>query len=48
MGLRAVSRWCAYRKSHPAILMVQATQHRAADNIPGPLDATMDGGILVQ
>jgi hypothetical protein len=27
----------AYRKSHPAILMVQPAQDRAADNIAGPL-----------
>ena len=39
---------CAYRKSDPAILMVQAAQDRAADDIPGPLNAAMDGGILVQ
>ena len=46
------SRWhparCAYRKSNPAILMVQSAQDRAADDIPGPLNAAMDGGILVQ
>jgi hypothetical protein len=24
---------CAYRRSHPAILMVQSTQHRAADKL---------------
>ena len=39
---------CAYRKSNPAILMVQSTQDRAADDIPGPLNAAMDRGILVQ
>jgi hypothetical protein len=39
---------CAYRKSNPAILMVQSAQDRAADDIPGPLNAAMDGGILVQ
>ena len=39
---------CAYRKSHPAILMVQSAQDRAADDIPGPLNAAMDRGILVQ
>jgi hypothetical protein len=35
---------CAYRKSNPAILMVQSAQDRAADDIPGPLNAAMDGG----
>jgi hypothetical protein len=39
---------CAYRKSNPAILMVQSAQYRAADDIPGPLNAAMDRGILVQ
>jgi hypothetical protein len=39
---------CAYRKSNPAILMVQSAQDRAADDIPGPLNAAMDRGILVQ
>jgi hypothetical protein len=39
---------CAYRKSHPAILMVQSTQDRAAVDIPGPLSAARDRGILVQ
>ena len=39
---------CAYRKSNPAILMVQSAQDRAADDIPVPLNAAMDGGILVQ
>jgi hypothetical protein len=39
---------CAYQKSNPAILMVQSAQDRAADDIPGPLNAAMDGGILVQ
>ena len=39
---------CAYRKSHPAILMVQSTQDRAADDIPGPLNAARDRGIFVQ
>lgn len=44
----ALSGTCAYRKSNPAILMVQSAQDRAADDIPGPLNAAMDGGILVQ
>jgi NADPH-dependent curcumin reductase CurA len=47
----AISRYndaCAYRKSNPAILMVQSAQDRAADDIPGPLNAAMDRGILVQ
>ena len=39
---------CAYRKSHPAILMVHSAQDRAADDIPGPLNATRNRGILVQ
>jgi hypothetical protein len=39
---------CAYRKSRPAILMVQSAQDRVADDIPGPLDAARDRGILVQ
>ena len=39
---------CACRKSYPAILMVQFTQNRAADDIPGPLNAARDRGILVQ
>jgi hypothetical protein len=39
---------CAYRKSNPAILMVQSAQDRAADDIPGPLNAAMDRRILVQ
>jgi hypothetical protein len=39
---------CAYRKSHPAILMVQSTQDRVADDIPGPLNAARDRGIFVQ
>jgi hypothetical protein len=39
---------CAYRKSNPAILMVQSAQDRAADDIPGPLNAAMHRGILVQ
>jgi hypothetical protein len=38
----------AYRKSYLSILMVQATQDRAADEIPGCLDAARDWGILVQ
>jgi putative SOS response-associated peptidase YedK len=41
-------RGCACRKSHPAILMVQSAQDRAADDIPGPLNAARDRGILVQ
>src|SRR5215469_15441057 len=39
---------CAYRKSHPAILMVQSAQDLAADDIPGPLNAARKRGILVQ
>jgi hypothetical protein len=39
---------CAYRKSHPAILMVKSAEDRAADDIPNPLDAARDWGILVQ
>jgi hypothetical protein len=39
---------CAYRNSHPAILMVQSAQDRAADDIPGPLNAARKRGILVQ
>src|SRR5258707_11076081 len=39
---------CAYRKSNPAISMVQSAQDRAADDIPGPLDAARGRGILVQ
>ena len=39
---------CAYRISYPAILMVQSTQPRAEDDIPGPLNAARDRGILVQ
>jgi hypothetical protein len=46
--MREVGKPCAYRKSNPAILMVQSAQDRAADDIPGPLNAAMDGGILVQ
>jgi len=38
---------CAYRKSNPVILMVQSAEDRAADDIPSPLNATMDRGILV-
>jgi hypothetical protein len=41
-------RTCAYRKSHPAILMVKSAEDRAADDIPNPLDAARDRGILVQ
>jgi hypothetical protein len=50
MGCKLVGtvRGCAYRKSNPAILMVQSAQDRAADDIPGPLNAAMDRGILVQ
>jgi hypothetical protein len=29
---------CAYRKSNPAILMMQSAQDRTADNAPGCLD----------
>ena len=39
---------CAYRKSHPAILMVQSAQDRAAGDFPGPLNAAGDRSILVQ
>jgi putative tryptophan/tyrosine transport system substrate-binding protein len=39
---------CAYRKSHPAILMVQSAQDRAANDIAGPFNAARDRGILVQ
>jgi hypothetical protein len=39
---------CAYRKSTPAILMVQSAQDRAADDIPGPLNAALGRGILIQ
>jgi hypothetical protein len=35
-------------KSNPAILMVQSAQDRATDDIPGPLNAARDRGILVQ
>jgi hypothetical protein len=35
-------------KSYPAILMVQSAQNRAADDIPGPLNAARKRGILVQ
>ena len=45
---RATGRAAPTRKSHPAILMVQSTQDRAADEIPGPLSAARDRGILVQ
>src|ERR1700756_351077 len=38
---------CAYRKSHPAILMVQSAQDRAANDIAGPFNAARDRGILV-
>ena len=31
----AMTRACAYRKSDPAILMVQSAQDRAADNASG-------------
>jgi hypothetical protein len=31
---------CAYRKSNPAILMMQSAQDRAAENAPGGLDGT--------
>ena len=50
LGRRQVFRSyrCAYHKSHPAILMMQSAQDRAADDIPGPLDAARDRGILVQ
>ena len=37
-----------HRKSNPAILMVQSAQDRAAEDIPGPLNAARDRGILVQ
>jgi hypothetical protein len=47
-GRRCSRARCAYRKSNPAILMVQSAQDRAADDIPGPLNAAMDRGILVQ
>src|SRR5712672_2518061 len=43
IDLRVVGDGCAYRKSHPAILMVQSAQDRAADDIPGPLNAARDG-----
>jgi hypothetical protein len=39
---------CPYRKSNPVILMMEAAQDRAADDIPGPLNAAMDRCILVQ
>ena len=47
-GSVCISDDCAYRKSRPTILMVQSAQDRAADDIPGPLDAARDRGILVQ
>jgi hypothetical protein len=34
----------AYRKSHPAMLMVQSAQDLAADDIAGPLEAARDRG----
>ena len=34
-------------KSYPAILMVQSSQDRAADDSRGPLNAARDRGILV-
>jgi hypothetical protein len=36
---------CAYRKSHPAILMVQSAQDRASDDIPSPLNAARKRGM---
>jgi integration host factor subunit alpha len=39
---------CAYRKSHPAILMMQSAQDRAADDIPGPFNAARYRRVLVQ
>ncbi len=39
---------CAYRKSYPAILMVQSAHDRAANDMPGPLDAERDRSILVE
>ena len=40
---------CAYRKSNPAILMVQSAQDRAADDIHRPTQRhDGPGGILVQ
>jgi hypothetical protein len=47
-GVHDLAIGCAYRKSHPAILMVQSAQDRAADDTPGPLNAARDRGILVQ
>jgi len=47
-SLQTGRRACAYRKSNPAILMVQSAQDRAADDIPGPLNAARGRGILVQ
>src|ERR1700730_16862794 len=41
-------RTCAYRKSHPAIVMMQAAQDRAADDIPGPFNAARYRRVLVQ
>ena len=38
---------CAYRKSYPAILMVQSAHDRAANDMPGPLDAERDRSILL-
>jgi hypothetical protein len=37
---------CGYRKSHPAVLMVQSAKDRAADDIPGPLNAVMNWASL--
>jgi hypothetical protein len=39
---------CPYRKLNPGILMVETAQDRPANDIPGPLGAARDRGILVQ
>jgi hypothetical protein len=45
---KANSSTCPYRKSNPGTVMMETAQDRAADNIPGPLGAARDRGILVQ
>jgi hypothetical protein len=37
---------CAYRKSHPAILMMRSAQDRAADDIADPVNAARDRASL--
>ena len=46
--LHRLWRACAYRKSNPAVVMMQSAQDRQTENAPNRLDTARDWRVLVQ